>query len=294
MQQEYTQDEIDAFVKGQLSPEERSLFLQKMKEDPVLADAVVATRFQLDVANEIIRQETLAKMKAWDAEKNIPPEPPPPPENISTPDTRFWPIAAAAVLALAVAFFFIRPFYPEPVPPQPPAPQDSLGTPPPPPRPPNDPVSTAKTRPIAEAAAKVFGEVRAAEGFSSSSTRKGAAAKNSLDTLSRANAWMAEKQYAQAAQLLQAVPTGSEDYWQAQMYLGDVYFFEGKFAHAESTYLAAYQQGDLDSSLTFWRLAAAHCAAGNCAALKTLLEKLPPTASKQDQERANTLRKACR
>ena len=137
---------------------------------------------------------------------------------------------------------------------------------------------------------EVLNTLRSQEGLSGI---RGSKPTQKLDTLEQANAWMAEEKYAKAKQHLQAVPHSSGGYCTAQMYLGDVYFFEGKIAEAEAIYRAAHEQGRLDASSTFWRLAAAHCAAGHCPALRAHL-KSPPPGLKPNAERAAALLKACR
>lgn len=294
---EYTQDDIDAFVKGTLSPEEHNIFLQKLKEDETLANAVAETQFHFDVANRLIERDLRKMLNEWEEKKTLPPSSPPP---LGSPNTRFWQIAAAA-LVLAVAYFIFRKVEVPPLPPpaEPVAVQDTAGTSRP-------PVIVEKTKTDLKPAPEdrrttlsneVLNTVRSTEGWpkSISGTRGNEVNRNNLtatDTLTKANIEIAGMRYAKARQLLQAVPTNNEDYWTAQMYLGDVYFFEKKFAQAEGTYRATYQQGDIYAARTFWRLAAAHCAARNCDALEAHLKTQPPD-TKKDVERANSLRQAC-
>ena len=66
MDLEYTQEEIDAFVRGKLSPEERQVFVQKMKESPALADAVAEAQFTLDIGTTLLKQDLRKMMRTWE------------------------------------------------------------------------------------------------------------------------------------------------------------------------------------------------------------------------------------
>lgn len=304
MELEYTPDDIDAFVRGKLSPEEREVFIQKMKENPALADAAADAMFVLDVSIELRKRELREKMKGWDEEKNTPLPPPGPAP--APRSSRPWAAALAAPLLVAAFFLFREKCQSEgPITPPVHLPasetdtvqhrqkdtaerRDSAQNVPTPPK--NKPAPVPEPSSPIALSTQVLNTLRSQEGLSGI---RGSALKQKLDTLEQANAWIVEKEYTQAEDLLQAVPPSSRDYWTAQMYLGDAYFFDGKIAKAEATYRAAHEQGRLDAPSTFWRLAAAHCAAGHCPALKAHL-KSPPTGLKPNPERADALLKACR
>ena len=66
---EYTPDDIDAFVKGTLSPEKHNIFLQKLKENEALANAVAEAQFHFDVATRLIERDLRKMLNDWEAEK---------------------------------------------------------------------------------------------------------------------------------------------------------------------------------------------------------------------------------
>jgi len=250
MQLEYTQDDIDAFVKGQLNPEERRIFLQNMKENAALADAVAAARFQLDVANQIVRQETLAKMKMWDDEKKtlLPPEPVPAP----APTRKLWLWATtAAVAALALAWWFgsktpqqqIQRTDPTTVPSDTP----TSNTPPVAGEHPAGPESSEPPKPSPDnRERKRFANQYFALSGQVKSKVRGDDPKRQASTtrLQDGKAFFLEKKYEQAAATLRNIQSGDPDYYDAQIALGDAYFLLAKYPQAETAYLILEKTGE--------------------------------------------------
>lgn len=250
MQQTYTQDEIDAFVKGQLSPEERSIFLQKIKEDPALLDAVAATRFQLDVSNEIIRQETLAKLRAWDAEKKTLP----PPSSARTPMPSrwlWWAVAAMSAVLVVVAIFWLN------EPPPPPLEGKEIV----PPGGDTADISREKDKEIADrsdSSKKEYTKPPATDarrrwadaGFHRSPEQKPNIRTGAppppvapASRAQRAKALFFDGQYAQVLDTLSQVKPGDPDYHSTQITLGDTYFRRRQYTQAEQAYLEVKRLG---------------------------------------------------
>lgn len=320
MQHAYTQDEIDAFVKGQLSPEERSIFLQKIKEDPALLDAVAATRFQLDVANEIIRQETLAKLKAWDTEKKTLP----PPSSARTPMPSrwlWWAVAAMSATLVVVAIFWLKnnerhnesaeqvassitdstsvvqppKDTTNPTGTHQPSTPKSQKKPPtqtpakPLPKPPQASAEPSPYEPSSEHVAMLDALLRNERGSDQPRRTRGQSASNQ-SPLKEGNSLIAQGQYPEAITKLQMIQKADADnYWTAQMYIGDALFFQKKYREAEQAYLAVQKQGDDFQDKLRWRLAAVYSAQGQKDRLKAHLQGILSDTSHLDYDRAKRL-----
>lgn len=304
MELKYTQDDIDAFARGQLSPEERAVFVQKMKENPTLADAVAEARFVLDVSIELRKRQLRDSMATWDTEKKTPPpsspppSSPPPPEPAPMPSgSHTWWIATAAVGALLVGAYFWFEKPEQPTDKQQPGTDQaaetlgdtSLYIPPTIP-PPDTPVPPPQLSPRLLADNNVMSGLRKQE---NASGQRGDSSSTAA-LLEKANQLLDRKQYSAARNILQDVLQSDEDFWTAQMYLGDAFFMEKKYAEAEAAYFAVQQQGPAYAGDLFWRLSIIYSATRRCDALEKHLNSRSTGFSKVEEGWAASLRKACR
>lgn len=270
MKLEYTQDDIDAYVKGELDPEQHSVFAKAMKENPALLTAVAEARFALDVADELLKRDLRAKMRAWDEEKKTSATPPPPnpaltpgtpPMQVTFSNTRRLWWAAAAVAVLAVATYFLTKDRPE---------QGNIAI--------NQQQSkdtikntlteqpASDTSPPSETE-KINSRRYAINNFQREQEKEsilrggssGSAA--ALDTVQRAQKLFFEGKYDSAIILLKPLKKGHPNYLDAQITLGDAYFKKGQFAAAEKAYEEVEKTKELDYTyMVDWNLLLAYLA----------------------------------
>jgi hypothetical protein len=240
---EYTQDDIDAFVKGTLSPEEHDRFLQKIKENEALSQAVAETRFQFDVAQRLIERDLRDMLKSWRDEKKTPPPSEP------APTRKRWLWAAVAV-AVAVWWFGSK------------TPQQQIQRAEPA-TVPSD-TATSNTSPVAGGShtgpelleppkpspesreRKRFANEHFALGGQVKSRFRGGDSKSKASTtkLQSGKVFFSEKKYEQAAAALRGIQSGDSDYYDAQIMLGDAYFLLAKYPQAEMAYLILEDTGE--------------------------------------------------
>lgn len=291
MDLEYTQEEIDAFVRGKLSPEEREVFVQKMKESPALADAVAEAQFALDIGTTLLKQDLRKMMRSWEEEKKTSNAPGPAPSN--TPTFRKWWLWAllGLIFFTAALLLWSPPTLPSPAP----AP---VATPPPTttPEPDNQEIAenpeTPTTLPSPEREKFAMRELHLERGDGSSRQRNEQVVSDT-GALERGD-WLIKKgEYKEGLRLLQRIPPAREDdYWSAQLYIGDAYFFQKQFSKAEKIYLEVQKQGEAFLPDLFWRLAAVYCAQGKSSVLKSHLSPVLNKTGHPDYARATRLLEA--
>lgn len=106
-----TQDNIDAYVKNRLLPEEKTAFEHELAQDPDLRAAAAQARLDLEVANLLIRDEVRGWVSKWSDNDDWPeiqqeaPSAPRPPL-FSAHFYRWMAVAAAVILAPTAYWFF--------------------------------------------------------------------------------------------------------------------------------------------------------------------------------------------
>ncbi|MDX2134655.1 MAG: hypothetical protein SFV52_07710 [Saprospiraceae bacterium] len=274
----HTQDTIDAYVKGQLTPAEKAAFEADLARDPALADAVAQARLDLEVANLIIRDEvrtwmsTWAEDDAWSELDQAAPhsDSPSPPPTLSSRRFYLWMAAAAALTLVLAAVWFFRPAKPgaEPVIVE----HKDNNTPPSSPEDPRpdkseEQPSTQDGRQAPQAPAPLTLPktdrrfiAMAEEGFqhrnSETFMRKGDLAQpnTSPDTVSLAAAALRKHQVDEAIRLAAGVPASDTRYADAQLLLGQAYFEQKQYARATSAIQKAIDTGKIPRDQANWNL----------------------------------------
>ncbi len=276
----HTQDTIDAYVKGQLTPAEKAAFEADLARDPALADAVAQARLDLEVANLIIRDEVRSWMSTWaedDAWSELDQAAPHSSGSPSSPPTlssrRFylWMAAAAALTLVLAAVWFFRPVKPgaepviveqkdnpaPPTPPEDPRP-DKSGEQPPSLQDAKQQPQAPAPRPLPKTDPRLI--AMAGEGFQYRNTetflRKGEPSRPAkpLDSVSLAAEALRNNRVAEAIRLATAVPQSDARYADAQLLLGQVYFEQKQYAKASKAIQQALNTGKIPKDQANWNL----------------------------------------
>lgn len=270
----HTQDTIDAYVKGQLTPAEKAAFEADLARDPALADAVAQARLDLEVANLIIRDEvrtwmsTWAEDDAWSELDQAAPhsDSPSPPPTLSSRRFYLWMAAAAALTLVLAAVWFFRPVKPgaEPViveqkdNPAPPTPPDKSGEQQPTLQDDTQEPQAPAPRPLPKTDPRLI--AMAGEGFQYRNTetflRKGEPSQPTkpLDSVSLAVEALRNNRVGEAIRLATAVPQSDARYADAQLLLGQVYFEQKQYAKASIAIQQALNTGKIPKDQANWNL----------------------------------------
>ena len=115
-----------------------------------------------------------------------------------------------------------------------------------------------------------------------------------LPLLEQGDALIAQKRYEDGIRQLESIRPNDEDYWTAQMLIGDAHFFQKKYREAEQAYLTVQKQGSGYGKVLRWRLATVYSAQGQKDRLKAHLQDILNDTSHRDHNRANRLLNAIR
>jgi hypothetical protein len=266
-----TQDNIDAYVKNRLSPEEKTAFEHELAQDPDLRAAVAQARLDLEVANLLIRDEVRGWVSKWSEDDDWPEvrqasagsQTPP----RLSPQIYVWMAVAAALILTPTAYLFFRN--------RENANNLALS------EKKNDPAQQqARSQETAQDSSEVITapaknqynpaqSVRATEarliamaekGFqyrnSEAFLRGGESGRpqNSPDALSRAAEALRNNQWREAARIAGAVPASAPQYADARLLLGQVFFQQKQYAAATEAVQQAIQTGKIPVDQANWNL----------------------------------------
>lgn len=107
---------IEAYLRGELPPDEKAAFEAELKGDPALAEEVALHRLRNKVAELIVEDDLRAEASKWNAEwKEQEEKPPAPGKKGRLP---WWAITGIAVALTALAWLLFRMARPTPGPPE--------------------------------------------------------------------------------------------------------------------------------------------------------------------------------
>jgi hypothetical protein len=223
MKNEQLYDQIEAYLKGALSAEERAAVEQEIASNPEAALELQLQQVELDAMEVLLEQDLRSKASRWLAEDDAPPPAAPESAPPASGKRRFplWPavmLGAVAVLAVLIWQWKLSSGLPEleekkteqpavqnPDPPGPIADDEppaipSQNTPPPDTRP---PAQSPEKKAVFAAAGSFY------EDLPLSNVRKGEPRQADEDPLAAATRAYEQKQFRQALTLLNEVPAGS-------------------------------------------------------------------------------------